>query len=133
MPKRLFTLEEANRLIPWLERTFERLRSSRERLEDTKERLTEIQRELQRLNGTFSRYEEINSMQAELENMDKELNDIVESIIAEGIIIRDVPRGLVDFLHLRNDQEVYLCWISGEERISYWHETDRGFDHRQPL
>ena len=83
--------------------------------------------------ATFDRYSELNSMQAELDSMDKELNDIVDEIIAEGIIIRDIPRGLVDFPHLRDSREVYLCWISGEERIEYWHETDRGFDHRQPL
>jgi len=133
MRRRLFTLEQANYLIPWLERTFQRLMSSRERLEDTRARLTEVQRELQRRNGTFTRYTELNSMQAELDSMDKELNDIVDEIIAEGIIIRDIPRGLVDFPHLRDGREVYLCWISGEERIEYWHETNRGFDHRQPL
>ena len=133
MRRRLFTLEEANSLLPWLQRTFQRLMSSRERLEGTRERLTEIQRELQRRNGTFNRYAELNSMRAELDSMDKELNDIVDEIIAEGIIIRDIPRGLVDFPHLRDGREVYLCWISGEERIEYWHETNRGFDHRQPL
>lgn len=133
MPQRVFTLEEANYLLPWLERTFQRLISSRERLEDARERLTGIQRELQRRNGTFSRYTELNSMQSELDSMDKELNDIVEEIIAQGIIIRDIPRGLVDFPHLRNGREVYLCWISGEESIGYWHETNRGFEHRQPL
>ena len=30
MRRRLFTLEQANYLIPWLERTFQRLMSSRE-------------------------------------------------------------------------------------------------------
>ena len=133
MRRRLFTLEEANSLLPWLEQTFRRLISSRERLDDTQERLTEIRRELQRRNGTFNRYSELNSMQDELDSMDKELNSIVDDIIAEGIIIRDIPRGLVDFPHLRDGREVYLCWIRGEERIEYWHETDRGFDHRQPL
>ncbi len=134
MPRRrLFTPEEANRLLPWLERTFQRLMSSRERLEDVRGRLTGIQRELQRRNGTFDRYTELNSMQAELDSMDKELNDIVDEIIAEGIIIRDIPRGLVDFPSLREGREVYLCWVSGEEQIEHWHETDRGFDHRKPL
>ena len=133
MQRRLFTLEEANYLIPWLERTFQRLRSSMERLEELRERLAGIQREQQRLNGTFNRYNEINNMQAELDEMGKELQEIVDLIVAEGIIIRDVPKGLVDFPHLRGGREVYLCWISGEASIGYWHDTDRGFDHRQPL
>ena len=133
MRRRLFTLEQANRLIPWLERTFQRLTASMQRLEDLRERVEELQREQRRLNGTFERYTEINTMQTELDEMNKELQSIVDDIVAEGIIIRDIPSGLVDFPHLRDGREVYLCWISGEERIEYWHETDRGFAHRQSL
>ena len=65
--------------------------------------------------------------------MGRELQGIVDDIVAEGIIIRDIPRGLVDFPHIRDGREVYLCWVSGEDNIGFWHETDRGFDHRQPL
>ena len=133
MQRRRFTLQQANNLIPWLERTFQRLTSSMGRLEELRERLAGIQREQQRLNGTFERYNEINSMQAELDEMEKELQEIVDVITAEGILIRDIPKGLVDFPHLRDGREVYLCWISGEDSIEYWHETDRGFAHRQPL
>ena len=133
MRRRLFTVEQANYLIPWLERTFQRLTASMERLEELRERLGDIQRLQQRLNGSFSVYNDINDMQRDLEEMDKELQDIVNTIVGEGIIIRDIPSGLVDFPHLRNGREVYLCWISGEERIEYWHDTDRGFEHRQPL
>ncbi len=133
MQRRLFTFDEANNLVPWLERTFQRLNSSMERLETLKGRLADIQRVQQRLNGTFDRYNEINKMQAELDTTGKDLQGIVDDIVAEGIIIRDIPRGLVDFPHLREGREVYLCWVSGEGRIAFWHDTDRGFDHRQPL
>ena len=133
MQHRQFTLEEANQLVPWLERTFQRLNSSMERLETLKGRLSELQRVQLRLNGTFGRHNEINSMQSELDEMSKELQGMVDDIVAEGIIIRDISRGLVDFPHLREGQEVYLCWVSGEQSIDFWHETNRGFDHRQPL
>lgn len=133
MQRRLFTLDQANQLVPWLERTFQRLNESRDRLESLRDRLDEIQRIQQRLNGTFSRYNEMNGMQAELEQMGKELQWIVDDIVAEGIIIRDIPRGLVDFPYIRDGHEVYLCWVSGEESIGFWHDTDRGFDHREPL
>jgi len=50
-----------------------------------------------------------------------------------GIIVRDVAIGLVDFPSQREGREVYLCWIGGEERIDFWHETNRGFSHRERL
>jgi hypothetical protein len=63
----------------------------------------------------------------------RRLEETLEEITDRGIIVRDVASGLVDFPSLREGREVYLCWISGEDRIEYWHETDRGFAHRQPL
>jgi hypothetical protein len=95
--------------------------------------MNEIQREQLRRNGTFNRHTELSSLQAELETLERELNEVVNEIISEGIIVRDISRGLVDFPSVRDGREVYLCWIGGEERIDFWHETNRGFDHRQPL
>ena len=133
MQRRLFSLEEANQLVPWLERTFQGLAPSMQRLQELRERLSTIQRERQRLNGTFDRYNEYNSLQAELDSISAEMQGMIDEIIAEGIIVRDISSGLVDFPHVRQGREVYLCWISGESSIEFWHETDRGFAHRQPL
>jgi hypothetical protein len=133
MQRRLFTLEEANQLVPWLERTFRSLESSMERLQTLQGRLSALEREQRRQNGTFDRYNEVNLMQAELNDLGGQLQSAVDEINAEGITVRDVGQGLVDFPHMREGREVYLCWIKGEARIDYWHETDRGFAHRQPL
>ena len=133
MQRRLFTLDEANYLVPWLERTFQRLNESLARLEEAREKVAGMQRTQQRLNGTFQQHDEFNSLQSELDEIGKDLQGIVDTIAAEGIIVRDVSTGLVDFPHMREGREVYLCWIGGEESIGFWHETDRGFAHRQPL
>ena len=133
MQQRLFTYDEANSLVPWLERTFKQLGSSMEELETLRDRLTGLQRERQRQNGTFQRHNEIQRMQAEVDRMGNDLRRLVDDIVGEGIIVRDIPQGLVDFPHMREGREVYLCWIKGEERIDFWHETDRGYMHREPL
>lgn len=133
MQRRLFTYEEANSLVPWLQRTFDQVNSMLERLEGARERLTGIQRERQRQNGTFQQHNEIRELQNELDRMGNEVSSLVEEITGLGIIIRDVSQGLVDFPHMREGREIFLCWIGGEESIGFWHETDRGFIHRQPL
>ena len=133
MQRRLFTYEEANALVPWLQRTFDRLDSSMKRLESVRERLADIQRQRQRQNGTFRQHDEIQRMQAEVDRMGNDVRSMVDDIGEEGIIIRDIGQGLVDFPHMREGREIYLCWIKGEESIGFWHETDRGFIHRQPL
>ncbi len=45
MQRRLFTLQEANQLVPWLERTFQALAPFMQRLQELRERLSTIQRE----------------------------------------------------------------------------------------
>jgi hypothetical protein len=51
----------------------------------------------------------------------------------EDIVVRDLERGLIDFPALREDREVYLCWLLGEPEITHWHEIDAGFAGRRPL
>ena len=132
MQRRLFTLEEANELVPWLEAAFQRLAPALEELGRLQGRLLELQRR-RRSNGASSNQEEVSRAQEELTRLAQRCEDTVKEIIDRGIIVRDPTSGLVDFPSLRQGREVYLCWIGGEEQIEYWHETDRGFAHRQPL
>ncbi len=57
----------------------------------------------------------------------------VQQLLSLGIEIKDFERGLADFPHWRDGRVVYLCWQRGEERIEWWHDTDTGFAGRQPL
>ena len=52
---------------------------------------------------------------------------------ARDIVLRDLDRGLVDFPALREDREIYLCWVDGEPEIGFWHELDAGSAGRQEL
>ena len=45
----------------------------------------------------------------------------------------DDGQGLVDFLSVREGQEVFLCWVRGEDTIGYWHGTDEGFENRKRI
>ena len=50
-----------------------------------------------------------------------------------GCVVKDLDTGLIDFPSVVNDEQVYLCWKLGEERIRYWHRMDEGFAGRKPL
>lgn len=65
-----------------------------------------------------------------------EAQRLIEKIVDEGIQIKDLERGLVDFPHfLGGDpaREVFLCWHLGEDTIEHWHEIDAGIAGRNPL
>ena len=58
---------------------------------------------------------------------------LIQEITDQGILVRDINMGLVDFLSVRDGREIFLCWIRGEEAISYWHGTREGYGSRKPL
>ena len=67
---------------------------------------------------------------AELEK----LVEIVKEISLKGIQIRGINNGLIDFPHIRtNGDEVYLCWMHGENEIGFWHTIPDGYKGRKNI
>ena len=121
-----FTLEEANALVPWLEEEFRRQELIRQEYITLQERLSELAKD-------SDSDDETAKITANAELFAREIEEGVEDILDRGVIVRDVATGLVDFPSQREGREIYLCWICGEERIDFWHETNRGFSHRKRL
>jgi hypothetical protein len=122
---KLFTVEEANALLPELRRLLARVRRQREvlgRLEPEARRAGERAEEGGGL-ASGSRY-------AQALNL---VMEDAQAIAGLGIQIKDFDRGLCDFPHLRGGRVVLLCWQRGEDRVAWWHEVEAGFAGRQPL
>ena len=132
MERHQFTLDEANALVPLLEETFQRWAPVPQEHPAVKGRPNELWQRRRR-NGSASTNEELGQVQKNVDRLTRQIEEGVQELLDRGIIIRDLQRGLVDFPSQREGREVFLCWIGGEERIEFWHETDRGFAHRQPL
>lgn len=58
---------------------------------------------------------------------------LLEQIEGEGVIIKDLDLGLVDFYSQFEGKEIFLCWKVGEKRIQHWHEIDGGYGDRKPI
>jgi hypothetical protein len=62
------------------------------------------------------------------------LRAAVEELTDQGIVLRDVDAGLVDFpARLDDGREYLLCWVLGEPEVAFWHWPDAGFAGRRPL
>jgi hypothetical protein len=103
---RHFGIEEANRLIPALTRTFELVRPLAVKLEDAEG--------------------------AERAKLLEQIQTELQPLLDAGIEVKALD-GLVDFRALLEGRTVYLCWRWGELRITHWHELDTGFVGRRPI
>ena len=66
--------------------------------------------------------------------LDDEIARLVGELEADGIVVRDPERGLIDFPAESASGETYLlCWLDGEDAIEWWHWPDAGFAGRTPI
>ncbi len=121
---RHYTLEEANAALDWVGETVAALRSAREGLSDEEAREALAEAGPQNGGGDPGRVVSEAFLQ---------LRDSLVRLQEAEIVLRDLDRGLVDFPAIRDDREVYLCWLEGEDEIGYWHDLEAGFAGREPL
>jgi hypothetical protein len=119
---RRFDLEEANAMLPGLRESLERMREARRVILDSGERVKDASAG----NGGGA---EANEYRDAVELLRRE----VERLSEEGLILRDVESGLVDFPTEREGRTVYLCWRVGEDSVRFWHDPEAGFPGRRPL
>jgi hypothetical protein len=63
-----------------------------------------------------------------------DLDAAIRELAADGIVIKDLARGLVDFPAVApSGREYWLCWIVGEPEVAWWHWPEDGFAGRTPL
>ncbi|GBC91283.1 hypothetical protein HRbin14_02047 [bacterium HR14] len=123
--RRYFTVAEANALLPELQVKLLRLQAMMARLrEEYAEKQAELFQIAQR-NGKYPNWEPSTIAQ--------EVHRAVDELHAMGVVIKDIDEGIVDFPHLREGREVFLCWKLGEDRVRYYHELDAGFRSRKRL
>ena len=129
--RRIFTLAQARRMLPEVAATVtvmvRRVRRARQ--------LGALRGSLQRSAGSDGAPVEADAaaLDAELERLQAQVEQLIEYIRNLGVEIKDLDRGLVDWVALRDGREVYLCWQHGERSIAHWHELHTGFAGRQPI
>jgi hypothetical protein len=120
--ERRFTAEEANAMLSELRERLARMREARQVMLRSGERV----REAVAGNGGGPEGREYTEAA-------QTLKEGVEHLSEQGIILRDVEAGLVDFPSIREGRPVFLCWRLGEDAVGYWHDVDTGFPGRRPL
>lgn len=120
-----FTLEEARAMLPSLRRIFADAHRRRDRMMKADANLGQKALQL----GADLGGPDVNSMLMDAVQMNRQIREILRL----GVQIKDFDRGLIDFPHLKNGREVFLCWEIEEDDIEFWHDLDAGYSGRERL
>ena len=129
----VFTVEEANELLPELRAKLERL-VAKKREFDRLETRTEVL--LMATAGAAPDNPdalELRALGERRRRLGESIGRGVQELHDRGGQVKDLDRGLVDLYALAGDRLVFLCWQLGEAEVGHWHSLEGGFTTRQPL
>jgi len=128
-----FNRREAEELLPRIGGLLQGAIQKKKQLEEVKEEFSRVQNRILLYGGILPPYRYLSEKRVERDALREALRENVERIQRTGCVVKDLEAGLVDFPSVVDDEQVYLCWKLGEERIGYWHRMDEGFAGRKPL
>ena len=124
---KLFTVQEANALLPSVRTIVTKIQQAHGRVAQYRDEAKEAAEAAEKGGGGVSAGLAYAQALTDLTIQIAELDTL-------GVQLKDFERGLVDFPSLREGRVVLLCWQMGEgDELEWWHDVDAGFAGRTPL
>src|SRR5215471_11522759 len=130
---RLFTLTEAERARKEIEPFLVEAMDCRKKLAGLETDLSAVSTRIMMMGGVIVPYEKLATLRVEHTQLAETMRAALTRILETGCLIKDLDTGLLDFPSRINNEDVYLCWRIGEDRIRFYHRQDEGFAGRKPL
>lgn len=129
---RVFTRLEATATLPLVSRIVSDLMSLNQSILTQR---TQI-REIDRMTGTIPIAEyrdELGDMRSTLHADEARFEKCLAELLSIGVVPHQPIDGGVDFPGVLNRRSVRFCWIPGEDKVDFWHESDEPCSNRQPI
>lgn len=131
---RVFTLEEANALLPRLNALCARQHDRRSSIEL---RLLDLARQTgSPPEGVMELPDdpaEVRAIKRDVIERLQEYQSAWNELEAIGVILKDARSALLDFYSRVDGKLVFLCWRYGEAAITHYHDIQDGFTGRKPI
>jgi hypothetical protein len=124
---KLFTLEEANSLLPSVRPIVRSIQRSHRRLISFQTTAKHAAEGAENGGGGMTQGPQYANLLIELSLGAGQLESL-------GVQLKDYSQGLIDFPSMRDGRVVLLCWKADEgDQLEWWHDLEAGFGGRQPL
>ena len=132
MVSRFYAIDEANGILPDVERILTALRDQREELIELRDRVVAAAPPDDG-EPTPAAAERIRLLRLGMQGLIDQMQAGVARLVEMDITLRDISTGLIDFPALVTGRPIWLCWRLGETDVAHWHPLDEGYDTRRPL
>lgn len=129
MLTRLFTLDEANRMLPLVSRIVGDIIEHYARWQRTIEEF-EVAAALSVAERPAA---EADVLQHRAQQLARDIQGFVGELAQLGLEFKGFELGLVDFPGDVGGRRVFWCWKYGEPAVQFWHDVDAGYAGRQPV
>ena len=130
---RLFTLHEAEALLPSIEQWLRAAIECKKNVSDIDEQLNGLLLKVHIFGGVQIDVGRVVELKTGKEQAGERLKKALGEIESIGALVKDLDIGLIDFPTFLDEKEVYLCWKLGEPGIAFWHHTTEGFAGRKQI
>ena len=130
---RYFTLRQAERLLPEVERALREALVHKAEAEKAHHELEQASDRIRMAGGSRVNPTRMLALRARRDSSAAALQDALELVEDTGALVKDLDIGLIDFLAHFKERDVCLCWKLGESGINFWHGVEEGFAGRKPI
>jgi hypothetical protein len=124
---KLFTIEEANSLLPSVRPLVKSIQRSHRRVTSFQRSAQHAAEGAESGGGGMSQGPRYARLLVDLSLGAGQLESL-------GVQLKDYSQGLIDFPSMREGRVVLLCWKADEgDQLEWWHDLEAGFGGRQPL
>lgn len=128
---RYYAIDEANGLLPEVDRILAALRDQRVELIALRDRVVAASPDDEAPTAEVA--EQIRLLRLGMQGLIDQMQAGVARLVELDITLRDISTGLIDFPALVSGTPIWLCWRLGEDEVAWYHEENAGFGSRKPL
>jgi len=135
MGPRIFTVREANALLPAVEEVLTALDAARNRIRKIKGKMDLLEM-LWGDEVTLESNPDYKEHRAYAQELDKAARDhegVLDRLKDLEVTLKSVETGLIDFYGVIDSRLVFLCWKRGEPEVAWYHQLEDGFAGRREI
>jgi len=130
VPRKYFTLAEANRTLPLVKRIVSDIVALHPQWRDL---VSKYELVAAQAKPEWGESPDQVGLRTQINDVAREIDRYLAELEQIGCVFKGFEQGLIDFYGKLDGRDIFWCWKQGEDRIEHWHELDAGYAGRQPI